>query len=771
MRKRKISALLTALAVLLSSLVLVPVQAAQLPAGDGTQSSPYRITTIDELSFVADFPEAYYRLENDLTLPSTWHALDIRFSGLFDGNGYRISLASPVSASRGGLLFYGNSGTIRNLIVSGQITVRNSRPSQLESSLLCDYNGETGVIENCVAEGSLTFSRTKGVSGAFYAGGLVTTNSGTIRNCYSRVDIAYSYPTSDTTQSYSAYVGGIAGYTRGGEISNCYYAGSFDGRRGLYPITYRSSSATDAVFSGNFHDKDLTGYDSINTITTPKSSLAMTMRQTYADWDFVSDWRMAESVNDGYPFLAMERRYAAELTGLSLSESALSLAVGETAVLTPVFDPPHASQQSVLWRSEDPSVVSVQNGVVTALSAGATAVVVQSEDGAFSASCAVTVTEPTTVPPTTEPPTTEPPTTVPPTTAPPVTEPSADAAFTFRLEDDGTLAITGYTGSDTAVVIPDRIGGVLVTEIDSQAFANQQNITSVLIPASVTDIESDAFLFCSSLAAFSVDPANRFYSTDENGVLFNQNKTELVLMPAGAALTSYAIPSGVTEIDSHAFFFCAGLTSVAFPQTLREIGDYAFYGCSGIGEAFLPDGLREVGEFAFGSCSTLQEISLPVSLQQIDDGAFMGCDALATVYYAGTDPQWNAVTIGIDNDCLLRANRVNRNPPVTDPSTQPTTEPTTAPTTAPTTQPTTQPTTGVPEPSGTQPQPAYTLGDVNGDGNVTSADARLTLRAAVGLEKLSITQSLAADADRDDHIRSSDARLILRVAVGLDRFA
>ena len=63
------------------------------------------------------------------------------------------------------------------------------------------------------------------------------------------------------------------------------------------------------------------------------------------------------------------------------------------------------------------------------------------------------------------------------------------------------------------------------------------------------------------------------------------------------------------------------------------------------------------------------------------------------------------------------------------------------------------------------------LGDVNGDGRITSADARLALRAAVNLEVLTDLQRLAADVDQDNNVRSADARLILRVAVGLDRFA
>lgn len=67
------------------------------------------------------------------------------------------------------------------------------------------------------------------------------------------------------------------------------------------------------------------------------------------------------------------------------------------------------------------------------------------------------------------------------------------------------------------------------------------------------------------------------------------------------------------------------------------------------------------------------------------------------------------------------------------------------------------------------PQPAFLLGDVDNDGKITSADARLALRASVKLENYAkgSNAALAADYDKDGTITSSDARLILRKSVGL----
>ena len=62
---------------------------------------------------------------------------------------------------------------------------------------------------------------------------------------------------------------------------------------------------------------------------------------------------------------------------------------------------------------------------------------------------------------------------------------------------------------------------------------------------------------------------------------------------------------------------------------------------------------------------------------------------------------------------------------------------------------------------------ASSLGDVDGDSDVTAADARLALRAAVELETLNDEQKAAADIDLNLEITAADARMILRMAVGL----
>ena len=66
--------------------------------------------------------------------------------------------------------------------------------------------------------------------------------------------------------------------------------------------------------------------------------------------------------------------------------------------------------------------------------------------------------------------------------------------------------------------------------------------------------------------------------------------------------------------------------------------------------------------------------------------------------------------------------------------------------------------------------PLFMLGDVDQDGSITAADARLALRRAVNLEDYvpGSVEFRAADVDFDNKITATDARSILRAAVNLE---
>jgi len=124
----------------------------------------------------------------------------------------------------------------------------------------------------------------------------------------------------------------------------------------------------------------------------------------------------------------------------------------------------------------------------------------------------------------------------------------------------------------TGITIPNSI-----TNIGASAFWNDSGLTSVMIPRSVSNIGGLAFSYCYKLTNFVVDLSNSFYSS-RDGNLFNKSQSELINSHNNIA-GNYAIPRSVTLIDDFAFSPSMSLTSVTIPSRITSIGQNAFFHC------------------------------------------------------------------------------------------------------------------------------------------------------------------------------------------------
>lgn len=208
--------------------------------------------------------------------------------------------------------------------------------------------------------------------------------------------------------------------------------------------------------------------------------------------------------------------------------------------------------------------------------------------------------------------------------------------------------------------------------IDASAFYNCTSLTSVSIPASIAYIGASAFSGCKGL----------------NSIMIPNNVTSIGNYAfdgcTNLSSVSFAQGSILNSIGECAFRNCSSLISVTIPDSITSIGKNAFSGCF-IEKATIPavaigfirnNSLKtviitsgeEISDDAFRNCTSLTSVNIAASVQWIKQSAFAGCtnlktvvfakgsqfmgcfngaftdcDSITTVYYGGSEKEWNKI--------------------------------------------------------------------------------------------------------------------------------
>ena len=201
--------------------------------------------------------------------------------------------------------------------------------------------------------------------------------------------------------------------------------------------------------------------------------------------------------------------------------------------------------------------------------------------------------------------------------------------------------IAGYTGSETALSIPKKVGQYDVGSIGAGAFKENADITSVVISEGVYRIGYEAFFGCEKLASVTVPSTVTDWDDDfSNG--YNSKAFEDC-----RALTRVTLSEGLTVLGQRAFYGCTSLESVTVPSTIKEFHNQVFYGCTALQRVELKEGMKHMGYQAFGGCTALEEVAIPSTIEgwgQLrasgimatlhDSAPFIDCTSLAKVTFA-----------------------------------------------------------------------------------------------------------------------------------------
>ena len=153
-----------------------------------------------------------------------------------------------------------------------------------------------------------------------------------------------------------------------------------------------------------------------------------------------------------------------------------------------------------------------------------------------------------------------------------------------------------------------------VTSIGYRAFSECSDLTSVDLPSSITNIGDYVFFYCENLSKVNLP-------------------SEITAISNGAfggcsSLKNIELPAGITSIGEDAFVNCSNLQNMNLPSGITTIGDYAFVGCSNLTNVILPSALTSIGNIAFANCSNLANVTLSSNITSIGSSAFQDCSSL-----------------------------------------------------------------------------------------------------------------------------------------------
>ncbi|MBR3174859.1 MAG: InlB B-repeat-containing protein [Oscillospiraceae bacterium] len=169
-------------------------------------------------------------------------------------------------------------------------------------------------------------------------------------------------------------------------------------------------------------------------------------------------------------------------------------------------------------------------------------------------------------------------------------------------------------------------------------------------------LDGEGTLIISGSGSMSTNSSNwrddwRNYKADIRSAIINEGVTSVgqYAFADCSSLSDISLPESLQNIGSYAFNNCSSLRTITIPESVQAIGSYAFYN-TGINSVVLPEGITSINTCTFKSCSSLSSVTIPRSVNTIAGYAFYLVSDHLTVYYNGTEAEWNQISVDEGNE-------------------------------------------------------------------------------------------------------------------------
>ncbi len=218
----------------------------------------------------------------------------------------------------------------------------------------------------------------------------------------------------------------------------------------------------------------------------------------------------------------------------------------------------------------------------------------------------------------------------------------------YRLYSDYTALVTNGNQREGELEIPEQVfyhdEAYTVSGLEWLAFSHCETLTKVMIPKTISRIESYAwsdcktpFVGCTALESIEVDEENPWMCSVD-GVFFNKEGTWLYSYPAGLKREVYDIPEGVERIGMDAFANNPYLISVYMPNSVTHMDSGAFSNCKNLYSIRISENIEHIQAYTFERCENLHYLDIPENVSSFEEGVFRW-SPIKTLIIRGTFPE------------------------------------------------------------------------------------------------------------------------------------